>query len=177
MLDTYTTQNRSLIVNQVVAKDYAILGKNLFILNNNLTDNKTDNSLTDINENTVSNIPTELETFGVLVNGDCDIQLIKPYLSRLNLIAIQFPKVVDGRGYSLAYLLRNRLKFIGELRAVGEFTRDQLFFLQRTGFNAMTLRAGENAEAALSAFNTFSIRYQGSSDTSNPLFIQESRHA
>jgi uncharacterized protein (DUF934 family) len=181
MLDTYTPQNRSLIVNQAVAKDYAILGKNLFILNNNLTDNKTDNkndnSLTDINENTVSNIPTDLETFGVLVNGDCDIQLIKPYLSRLNLIAIQFPKVVDGRGYSLAYLLRNRLKFTGELRAVGDFTRDQLFFLQRTGFNAMTLRAGENAEAALSAFNTFSIRYQGSSDTSNPLFIQESRHA
>lgn len=168
MLDTYTTQNRSLIVNQTVTKDNTILGKNLFILNNNSTD---------IDENTVKNIPAELEKFGVLVNGDCDIQLIKPYLSRLNLIAIQFAKVVDGRGYSLAYLLRNRLKFTGELRAVGDFTRDQLFFLQRTGFNAMTLRIGEDVEAALSAFNTFSIRYQGSSDTSNPLFIQESRHA
>ncbi len=168
MLDTHTTQNRSLIVNQTIAKDHTILGKNLFILNGNLTD---------IDENTVNSIPIELEMFGVLVNGDCDIQLIKPYLPRLDLIAIQFAKVVDGRGYSLAYLLRNRLKFTGEVRAVGDFTRDQLFFLQRTGFNAMTLRAGENAEVALAAFNTFSIRYQGSSDTSNPLFTRESRYA
>jgi uncharacterized protein (DUF934 family) len=170
MLDTYTTQNnRSLIINQAVAQDHALLGKNLFVLNGQAP--------TELNEYTVDKAPTTLNAFGLLVQGDTAIELIKPYFPRLNLIAVQFPKVVDGRGYSLAYLLRNRLKFTGELRAVGDFTRDQLFFLHRTGFNAMTLRAGEDAHAALSALSTFSVRYQGSSDISNPLFIQENRHA
>jgi uncharacterized protein (DUF934 family) len=150
---------RSLIVNQAIAHDTAVLGSNLFTLD------------------TLADVPTDLAQFGLLVGGDCDTALIKPHLSRINLIAVEFPKVVDGRGYSLAYLLRNRLNFTGELRAVGDFTRDQLFFLGRTGFNAMTLRAGENATDALTAFNTFSVRYQGSNDTSKPLFVQTTREA
>ncbi len=167
MLDTQTPQPaaRSLIVNQAVAQDTAVLGKNLFVLS-------SDDGL-----NTVADIPADLAQFGLLVAGDCDTDLIAPYLPRLNLIAVQFPKVVDGRGYSLAYLLRNRLKFTGELRAVGDFTRDQMFFLSRTGFNAMTLRSGEDATAALAAFNTFSVRYQGSTDTSKPLFVTNPREA
>jgi uncharacterized protein (DUF934 family) len=58
---------------------------------------------------------------------------------------------------------------------VGDFTRDQLFFLQRTGFNAMTLRAGEDAQAALAAFDTFTVRYQGSTDEPAPLFARVTR--
>lgn len=185
MLDTSTIQsnlhnpstinNRSLIINQALAQDNAILGKNLFTLNNSPI-HLTALHPTDNNQNfSVDTVASDLIHFGLWVNGDCDIQSIVPYLPKLNLIAIVFPKVVDGRGYSLAYLLRNRLKFTGELRAVGDFTRDQLFFLQRTGFNAMTLRAGEDVPAALSAFNAFSIRYQGSTDTPNPLFVEQTR--
>jgi uncharacterized protein (DUF934 family) len=148
---------RSLILNQAVVKDEAVLGMNLFTLD------------------TLSDAPAS--DFGLLVGGDCDVKLLETLLLRLNLIAVQFPKVVDGRGYSLAYLIRNRLNFKGQLRAVGDFTRDQLFYLQRTGFNAMTLRVGEDASAALAAFNTFSVRYQGSSDELAPLFAREVRHA
>jgi uncharacterized protein (DUF934 family) len=148
---------RSLILNQAVAQNSAVLGVNLFTLD------------------TLSDAPAS--GFGLLVGGDCDVKLIEPLLPRLNLIAVEFPKVVDGRGYSLAYLLRNRLKYKGELRAVGDFTRDQLFYLQRTGFNAMTLRAGEDAEDALAAFGTFTVRYQGSTDELAPLFAKVSRHA
>ena len=146
---------RSLIVNQTVAQDRAVLGVNVFTLD------------------TLNNAPTS--GFGLLVGGDADVKVLEPLLARLNLIAVQFAKVTDGRGYSLAYLIRNRLGFKGELRAVGDFTRDQLFYLQRTGFNAMTLRAGENAPAALAAFNTFSVRYQGSTDEPAPLFAQTTR--
>jgi uncharacterized protein (DUF934 family) len=149
---------RSLIVNQAVAQDHAVLGKNLFTL-------ETLEALADAPSN----------HFGVLVGGDVDVKALEALLPRLNLIAIEFPKVVDGRGYSAAYLIRNRLKFTGELRAVGDFTRDQLFYLQRTGFNAMTLRAGEDARAALSAFDTFTVRYQGSTDEPSPLFVKEVR--
>jgi uncharacterized protein (DUF934 family) len=149
---------RSLIVNQAVAQDHAVLGKNLFTLD-------TLEALAD----------TPANHFGVLVGGDVDVKALETLLPRLNLIAIEFPKVVDGRGYSAAYLIRNRLKFTGELRAVGDFTRDQLFYLQRTGFNAMTLRAGEDAHAALSAFDTFTVRYQGSTDEPAPLFVKEVR--
>lgn len=143
--------NPTLILNKAVAQDNAILSENLFTLE----------TLQDASAS---------GAFGLLVNGDADIKAIQAVLPRLNLIAVQFPKVVDGRGYSLAYLIRNRLNYTGELRAVGDFTRDQLFYLQRTGFNAMTLRAGEDAQAALAAFETFSVRYQGSTDVPTPLF-------
>jgi uncharacterized protein (DUF934 family) len=146
---------RGFILNQAVAQDSAVLGVNLFTLD------------------TLIDAPAS--GFGLLVGGDCDVKLIEPLLPRLNLIAVEFPIVVDGRGYSLAYLLRNRLKYTGELRAVGDFTRDQLFYLQRTGFNAMTLRAGEDAEDALAAFGTFTVRYQGSTDELAPLFATVER--
>ena len=152
---------RNLILNQTVAKDTAVLGENLF-------------TLSTVQEASASE---STQLFGLLVDGDADVNAIAPLLPHLNLIAVEFPKVVDGRGYSLAYLIRNRLKFTGELRAVGDFTRDQLFYLQRTGFNAMTLRSGEDAQAALAAFNTFTVRYQGSTDEPAPLFAQIARHA
>lgn len=141
---------RSLIVNQCVAQDTAVLGKNIFTLAQAAT--------------------VQTPRFGLWVDGAALIDAIIPFLPRLDLIAIEFPKVVDGRGYSLAYLLRQRHGFTGELRAVGDFTRDQLFYLQRTGFNAMNLREGEDAQAAIAAFSTFSVRYQGSSDVPTPLF-------
>src|SRR5689334_23277513 len=42
-----------------------------------------------------------------------------PDIQRLALIAIEFPRFTDGRGYSIARQLRDRHGFRGELRAVG----------------------------------------------------------
>ncbi len=50
---------------------------------------------------------------------------------RFNVIAVNFPKFVDGRGYSTAALLRQRYGYTGELRAVGDVLHDQLFFMRR----------------------------------------------
>ena len=75
-------------------------------------------------------------------------------------VEVNFPKFGDGRGYSIAKLLRNRYGYRGELRAVGHITRDHLYFMERVGFDAFELREGEDAAEALAAFATFSASYQ-----------------
>jgi uncharacterized protein (DUF934 family) len=75
-------------------------------------------------------------------------------------VEVNFPKFGDGRGYSIARLLRTRYGYQGELRAVGALTRDHLFFLEQVGFDAFELREGEDPVAALAAFNDFSASYQ-----------------
>ncbi len=85
-------------------------------------------------------------------------------LERLALIAVEFPSMVDGRGYSTARLLRARHGWRGELRACGPFTRDALFQLARCGFDTFELRAGEDAQAALAEFTRFDEVYQAAED-------------
>ena len=75
-------------------------------------------------------------------------------------VEINFPKFGDGRGFSIASLLRNRYGYKGELRAVGQITRDHLQFMERVGFDAFELREGEDPADALAAFKTFSTFYQ-----------------
>lgn len=97
---------------------------------------------------------------GVLLQPDDDFETLVPDLPRLRLIAVNFPVFTDGRGYSTARLLRERHGYRGELRAVGDVLRDQLYFLRRCGFDAFALRADQDAEAALRAFDDYSVSYQ-----------------
>jgi uncharacterized protein (DUF934 family) len=85
-------------------------------------------------------------------------------------VEVNFPKVGDGRGFSIGRLLRERHGYKGELRAVGEITRDHLFFLESCGFDAFQLREGEDAAEALAAFDDFSESYQASPARPVPLF-------
>lgn len=88
-------------------------------------------------------------------------------LADLSVIGIRFPKVGDGRGYSQATLLRTRLGYKGELRAFGAVGRDQIFFLQRVGFDAFAVAEPEAAHAGLA---DFSIAYQAAANEPLPLF-------
>ncbi|HUJ52263.1 MAG TPA: DUF934 domain-containing protein [Steroidobacteraceae bacterium] len=82
-------------------------------------------------------------------------------LARLGLVAVEFPNPGDGRGYSQGRLLRERLAFRGELRAVGPGVRqDQVFLLARCGFDAIELAAGEDPEAARAALTRYDVAYQ-----------------
>jgi uncharacterized protein (DUF934 family) len=95
------------------------------------------------------------------------------YADRLGAVAridVNFPSFTDGRGYSIARLLRERHGYDGELRAVGDVQRDQLFYLARCGFDAFLLRKDADAEDALAAFNDFSEAYQASVERPQPLF-------
>jgi uncharacterized protein (DUF934 family) len=91
-------------------------------------------------------------------------------LSRFAMVAVEFPKFSDGRGYSTARLLRERYGYRGELRAVGDIGRDQLFELKRVGCDAFLLPPGRDAAAALAALNDFPEVYQGAVDQPLPLF-------
>lgn len=87
------------------------------------------------------------------------------------LIAVHFPAFTDGRGYSTARLLRERYGFKGELRAIGDILRDEVFELTRCGFDALALRADQDVESCLKAFDDFSEVYQAAVDR-GPLFAR-----
>lgn len=80
-------------------------------------------------------------------------------LAGVDLVAIEFPRFADGRGYSYAKLLRQQRGFTGELRAVGDVLRDQLRYLWRCGFNSFELREDKDLEDALKAFSEFTVDY------------------
>ena len=107
---------------------------------------------------------------GVTLAPDEDPEVLREALPRLGLVTIQFPKFTDGRGYSSAYLLRRRLGWQGELRAVGDVLQDQLFALRRVGFDSFELRADRDPQAALAGFSVFTRSYQGSVDEALPAF-------
>ena len=97
---------------------------------------------------------------GVWLDAGDDPEAIAPDLHRLDLVAVNFPKFSDGRGFSTARLLRERHGFDGELRAIGDVGRDQLAFLERCGFDAFQLRDGVDARRALASFDEVSVEYQ-----------------
>jgi uncharacterized protein (DUF934 family) len=109
----------------------------------------------------------------LLKNTDDPLELGE-IVEQARVIAIEFPRFTDGRGYSSARLLRGRLDFRGELRAVGDIMRDQVFYLMRVGFDAFELRDDQDAAAAITAYRDFSVSYQASSDQPLPHFR---RHA
>ena len=75
-------------------------------------------------------------------------------------VEVNFPKFGDGRGYSIARLLRERHGYRGELRAVGQVGRDLLWYMEKCGFDAFELKEGEDPHEALAAFDDFSVSYQ-----------------
>lgn len=98
---------------------------------------------------------------GVWLQPDDDPALLADDAARLSVIAVDFPQFTDGRGYSHARLLRERYGYRGELRAVGDVLRDQLYFLAQCGFDAFTIRADRDPVDALEGLADFSDGYQG----------------
>ena len=107
---------------------------------------------------------------GVRLESADDPAVLANDLQRLALVAITFPKFTDGRGYSIARLLRERYGYHGEIRAVGDVLRDQIFFMLRSGFDAFVLKDGASIADALSAYADFTEAYQTSVERPVPLF-------
>lgn len=107
---------------------------------------------------------------GVWLAGDDEPASIAGDLRRFDLIAVRFTSFTDGRGYSIGRLLRERYGWRGELRAIGDVQRDQIYYLLRCGFDSFSLRDGEDVQAALTAFDDFSEAYQTAVDRPVPLF-------
>ncbi len=110
------------------------------------------------------------EPVGVRLPNTANVADLAEDLSRLKVVALEFPKFADGRAHSQARLLRERYGYQGEIRAVGDILRDQLFFMARNGFDAFELRADRSLEDALDAFGEFSESYQPAADQQLPLY-------
>ncbi len=115
---------------------------------------------------------TELagRTVGVWLDSDEPPAPIKESCQQLPLVAINFPIFSDGRGYSYAQILRSQYGYRGELRAMGDVLRDQLFYLKRSGFNSFAMRADQKIDEAVAHLRDFSETYQGAIDNPLPLF-------
>jgi len=109
-------------------------------------------------------------TVGVWLVGNEEIETVAELLIKAPVVAIQFPKFVDGRGFSMARLLRERYGYQGEIRAIGEIIRDQLYLLQRCGFNAFEFGAEVDLAEARKSLADFSDAYQVAVDQPIPLF-------
>jgi len=110
------------------------------------------------------------QPIGVWLDSNEGPEAIAADLKHFTLIAINFPKFADGRGFSSARLLRERYGYAGELRAIGDVLQDQLYFLKRCGFDAYAVRADKDIVAALAGLKDFSESYQAAVDQPQPLF-------
>jgi uncharacterized protein (DUF934 family) len=109
---------------------------------------------------------------GVIWPNNRDIEELAPYLGRLAAVALVFPAFKDGRAYSQARILREQLKYRGELRATGQVLRDQFLFMQRAGFNAFEVRKDADATAFAETLKRYSVFYQPTGDGRITVFRQ-----
>ena len=109
---------------------------------------------------------------GVLVPNTADIEAVYPEISDRALIALQFPTFSDGRGLTQAVLLRKRLGYQGELRAVGDVIRDLVFWLGRCGFDSIVPRQDQSLEACLEALDEIREAYQAAADGHTPVWVR-----
>ncbi|NLQ19102.1 DUF934 domain-containing protein [Marinomonas sp. M1K-6] len=93
-------------------------------------------------------------------------------VNQFDIIGVHFPAFTDGRGFSYARLLRERLGYKGEIRALGHFIPDQLGYLLRVGFNSFQFSDTVDLEKALLLHKPFSITYQGDVADPRPLFLR-----
>ncbi|QLF91797.1 DUF934 domain-containing protein [Pseudomonas sp. ABC1] len=107
---------------------------------------------------------------GVWLDADEAVEDIAEQLGDFQLVALNFPAFTDGRHYSSARLLRERYGYKGEVRAIGDVLRDQLFLMNRCGFDAFAVRADCDPHAALEGLSDFSVTYQPAADEPLPLF-------
>lgn len=106
---------------------------------------------------------------GVWLNSDEEPETIGEDLDGLPAVAVNFPTFTDGRGYSIASIIRRKFAYKGELRAIGDVRRDQIEQMLRCGFNTFAVDE-DQIEDALDGVTAFTYSYQSSIDRPEPLF-------
>jgi uncharacterized protein (DUF934 family) len=100
----------------------------------------------------------------VQVEPDEDVEQLAPFLGKIVLLVIHFPKNGEGRGFSQARIVRERYGYAGAMRASGPIKRDYLYLLARCGFDSFDLDPGEDLTSAVTALDAFTVAYQRGSD-------------
>ena len=101
---------------------------------------------------------------GVRLSNTQNLAQVAPDLPLFDLVALEFPKFVDGRAFSQARLLRQRYGYGKELRAVGNVLRDQLQFMHRCGFDAFEIAAADAVEQWRAATAEIDVFYPPAAD-------------
>lgn len=114
---------------------------------------------------------------GVRIPNTEDLSTLVQELAGQPLIAVEIPKMADGRAYSQARVLRERYAYRGEIRAQGDVMHDLLFNMARCGINAFELRADQDAQDCLRAFADFDLAYQQAADGVETVLQQRRRLA
>lgn len=109
---------------------------------------------------------------GLQVNGDDDLSFVLENLTKFALIAVDFPVLRDGRGFSIARLLV-REGYQGEIRATGDIGRDRLAYMERCGFTAIQIADDVFSEEMLNAFTEVSNYYQSAADGVRAVYNQQ----
>ena len=107
---------------------------------------------------------------GIWFDSDGEPEEFAEILHDFSIIGVRFPVFTDGRGYSIARLLRDQLGYQGDLRAFGDVLVDQINYLHRCGFSSFYLRQDQNPDNALTALDTFSAFYQAGAGDTLPLY-------
>jgi uncharacterized protein (DUF934 family) len=113
---------------------------------------------------------SEGRSVGVRVESDEAVEALAYDLPRIAVVALAFPRYRDGRAYSAARLLRERLGFTGEVRAVGDVLREQARFMVRCGFDAFEPADGSSPEDWGRVSARFRHVYQRAADHLTPAF-------
>ena len=112
---------------------------------------------------------------GVCLLGEEDPAELCDDLNELEMVALDFPVFRDGRSYSNARLLRDRYGYKGELRALGDVLRDQIFFMHRCGIDSFQIRPDKSITDAVSSLSDFSVTYQTAADGALPVYKQRNK--
>lgn len=107
--------------------------------------------------------------FGVVLQPADDARALAPILERVAIVALTFPAFSDGRGFSQAMLLRQRLGYKGELRAVGTVLLDQVPLMLRTGFDSFEVHHAPTIERLVEKrLPGIDLHYQPAADKTEP---------
>ena len=106
----------------------------------------------------------------IWLNSDEFLDEIKEEINTFSLIALNFPVFSDGRPYTTARELRQSGQFLGEIRAVGDVLRDQIFYMSQCGFDSFLLRHDQDPDSCIGALDDFKANYQSTVLEENPLF-------
>jgi uncharacterized protein (DUF934 family) len=111
---------------------------------------------------------------GVRLKNDEQSLALAEDVHRLSLIEVEFPKFTDGRAFSQARILRDKLGYQGELRGIGTILRDQYLYMTRCGIDSVELPEDKPIDGYLAALKEFSAWYQPASD--GRATVMELRH-
>jgi len=109
---------------------------------------------------------------GLRLKAEEEAEALAYDLPRLAVVALEFPKYRDGRAYTNARLLRERFKFAGQVRAVGDVLREQAGFMVRVGFDAFEPADDASANEWQAAAGRYRHVYQRSADGRAPAFAE-----